>query len=161
MDARFWWLQAVACRGRQIIGKQCPEPSQSVHGARQTPAPCQGEQTQPLWCLLEVCYRGRRHQPHNAVTALLPLADSYEDGSDMFFETLRVYLACGADEMRSLVLACTAGAATRYDTLHPRLTHIVVSPSRDAVYLLGCQCTCQSTCPLYLLLLKRANTRPR
>ncbi|KAK9857161.1 hypothetical protein WJX84_010469 [Apatococcus fuscideae] len=93
-------LQSGCSGGCQIIGKQCPEPSQSVHGARQTPAPCQ---------------------------------DSYGDGSDMFFETLRVYLACGADEMRSLVLACTAGAATRYDTLHPRLTHIVIGKqiSRD------------------------------
>lgn len=47
----------------------------------------------------------------------------------MFLDAIRIYVACGGDELRPLVLACTAGAATRYDTLQPCLTHIVVCPT--------------------------------
>lgn len=45
----------------------------------------------------------------------------------MFLDMVRIFLACGADELRPLVLACRAGAATRYDVLQPCLTHILVS----------------------------------
>lgn len=49
------------------------------------------------------------------------------DVSEMFLDVVRIFLACGADELRPLVLACRAGAATRYDVLQPCLTHILVS----------------------------------
>ena len=49
-----------------------------------------------------------------------------EDASEMFLDIVRIFLACGTDELRPLVLACRAGAATRYDTLQPCLTHILV-----------------------------------
>ena len=50
-----------------------------------------------------------------------------DDASEMFLDMVRIFLACGTDELRPLVLACRAGAATRYDTLQPCLTHILVS----------------------------------
>ena len=45
----------------------------------------------------------------------------------MFLDMVRIFLACGAEELHPLVLACRAGAATRYDALQPCLTHILVS----------------------------------
>ncbi|KAK9827772.1 hypothetical protein WJX74_001847 [Apatococcus lobatus] len=84
------------------------------------------------------------NEGHQSSSCLQEPQDPIGDMSEMFLDMIRIFMACGADELRPLVLACRAGAATRYDTLQPCLTHILIGRQASADQLQQVKEFCKS-----------------